>query len=218
MSTENLTPEEQAALAEGERISQGLEANQQEPYKATEDEAQAANTKPYAGKYATAEELEKAYLELQQKLGKQDKEEQEPVTEEPPAKEEPPAEPSVTLSIDEQREIVDTIGGVENYQKLMEWGDQNLPEADQVAYNQAIQTNNKDVIKLATEALYAKYRANADVQGNLIKGQGDTLSGPKPFRSRAELSAAISDPRYDRDPAYRMDVTRRVQVSPDNLL
>ena len=36
------------------------------------------------------------------------------------------------------------------------------------------------------------------------------------FRSQAELVAAMSDKRYDRDPAYRMDVMEKLERS-DNL-
>ena len=33
------------------------------------------------------------------------------------------------------------------------------------------------------------------------------------FRSQAELVAAMSDPRYDLDPAYRMDVVDKLDRS-----
>ena len=36
------------------------------------------------------------------------------------------------------------------------------------------------------------------------------------FRSQAELVAAMSDRRYDRDPAYRQDVIEKLERS-DNL-
>ena len=52
---DNLTPDEQDSLAVGEQIAQDQE-------------------QLLAGKYKNAEELEKAYMELQSKLGSQDKE------------------------------------------------------------------------------------------------------------------------------------------------
>ena len=33
------------------------------------------------------------------------------------------------------------------------------------------------------------------------------------FRSQAELIAAMSDPRYDKDPAYRQDIADKLAVS-----
>ena len=55
-TVDNLTPEEQDSLAVGESISQQEE-------------------QVYAGKYKNAQELEKAYIELQAKLGEKTEEE-----------------------------------------------------------------------------------------------------------------------------------------------
>ena len=54
-TVDNLTPEEQDSLAVGESISQQEE-------------------QVYAGKYKSAQELEKAYIELQAKLGEKKEE------------------------------------------------------------------------------------------------------------------------------------------------
>jgi hypothetical protein len=43
--------------------------------------------------------------------------------------------------------------------------------------------------------------------GSAPRNSGDT------FRSQAELVAAMSDPRYDRDPAYRADVADKLERS-----
>ena len=48
---------------------------------------------------------------------------------------------------------------------------------------------------------------------------GELLTGNEPantsntFRSQAELVAAMSDPRYDNDPAYRDDVLNKLANS-----
>ncbi len=74
-STGELTAEEQESLAVGEKMQQ--------------EEAQLL-----AGKYKDAEELEKAYIELQSKLGK------EPATDEAKAEPEEQAEPEAETEID----------------------------------------------------------------------------------------------------------------------
>ena len=61
---DNLTPEEQDSLAVGEKL-------------------QAEQEGLLAGKYKSAEELEKAYVELQTKLGEKEKGEQEVAEKEP---------------------------------------------------------------------------------------------------------------------------------------
>ena len=38
-------------------------------------------------------------------------------------------------------------------------------------------------------------------------------SGGDLYRSQAELVAAMSDPRYDSDPAYRADVIEKLELS-----
>ncbi len=63
-TVDNLTAEEQDSLQVGEQISQQEE-------------------QVYAGKYKTAQELEKAYMELQSKLGEQEKGETEVAEKEP---------------------------------------------------------------------------------------------------------------------------------------
>ena len=76
---------EAKALAEGERLVAAQEAAQEQTY---EDARQAdQESSRYAGKYKSAEELEKAYLELQKKLGERSTEETstETETEEPAA-------------------------------------------------------------------------------------------------------------------------------------
>ena len=63
----------------------------------------------------------------------------------------------------------------------------------------------------AVQALSYRYRDANGVEGDLVQGKppgaGDT------FRSQAELVQAMSDPRYDKDPAYRRDLMRRLENS-----
>jgi hypothetical protein len=45
------------------------------------------------------------------------------------------------------------------------------------------------------------------LQGKPADSRGDV------FRSQAQLIAAMSDPRYDNDPAYRADVVEKLERS-----
>jgi hypothetical protein len=47
--------------------------------------------------------------------------------------------------------------------------------------------------------------------------QQQSYAGPAPFRSQAEIIAAMSDPRYERDSAFRGDVASRLYVTPSNI-
>ncbi len=48
--------------------------------------------------------------------------------------------------------------------------------------------------------------ADMQLQGTPVTG---AITG---FRSQAEMLEAMSDPRFDKDPAYRQDVERRVEM------
>ena len=237
MPTE-LTDQEREALAIGERLEQQEQERDQRVYaEARETEQESLQ---FAGKFRSAEELEKAYLALEKKLGQPRSESTEESTNDDEAADEteerlgPPAdevrdeegeqgdqgrEEVPQLSQEDAKAILDAVGGQERFDAMIAWGSENLPEADQAAYNQVLATGNTAAIKLATEGLMARFQANADYQGKLVKGRpGSHAPGAKPFRSRAEVNAAMSDYRYDADPAYRNDVMARLAASPDELL
>ena len=46
----------------------------------------------------------------------------------------------------------------------------------------------------------------------MLSGKAAQTSGDV-FRSQAEVVAAMSDPRYDRDPAYRNDIYEKLDRS-----
>jgi hypothetical protein len=239
MPLDQLSDQEKEALAIGER----LEQQEQERDKFTYEEAHATEqeTLQFAGKFRTVEDLEKGYLELQKKLGSKETEKPEPTeetteeetdeqqqtqpeqdevqgreeeTRKPEAREEVPQ-----LTKEDEASILQAIGGQEAYNSMIAWGAENLSEADRDAYNQVLASGNAPAIKLATEGLMARYLANADFQGQPVRGRpGSSEPGAKPYRSRAEVNAAMSDYRYEADPAYRNDVMARLAASPDDLL
>ena len=246
-TTAELTPEEQENLKIGEELAQ-------------------EESKKLAGKYESAEELEKAYIELQKKLG--DKEE---TTEEPKAEEEeieeteetPDDNPTVALineasdeyyangnklsteTLDKFKQmssqdlvnayiemveknppqanqeadvsqaqinqIQNSVGGENQYQKLMQWAGTNLPENEINAFDGLINTGNVDAIQLGVQALKSKYEEANGYEGRMLTGKAAQTADV--FRSQAQLVAAMSDPRYDTDPAYRQDVVAKLERS-----
>ena len=47
----------------------------------------------------------------------------------------------------------------------------------------------------------------------MYTGKAPTSTSQDVFRSQAELVAAMSDARYDRDPAYRQDIIEKLDRS-----
>lgn len=111
-----------------------------------------------------------------------------------------------------QAEVFDLVGGQQQYQQMVQWAAQNLSPSQIDAYDRAVSSNDRDAIFLAVEGLKARYAAAGGMEPNLINGSGAASAG-NPFRSTAELTAAMRDPRYAKDPAYRAEVMERLKQS-----
>ena len=253
-----LTADEQDSLAVGEKI-----ADQSDQL--------------LAGKYKDAESLEKAYIELQKKLGQDGKEEEAPQAEDKGEAEEvlpeqseedtpsfsPSAEvilsaseefensgelsqdtlekfgqmssqdlvkaymevqkglpndeaaPAVDLSDSDVNSIKNAAGGEEAYNNMTAWASNNLDQRSSEAFDEVINSGSIDAIKLAVSGLKAEYEKAVGYEGRQLQGK-PPASTKDVYRSQAELVRAMSDQRYDNDPAYRQDVMQKLEQS-DNL-
>ena len=254
----SLTAEEQDSLQVGEQIQE-----QQEQL--------------FAGKYKSAEELEKAYGELQKKLGekgdedseeagdsepvesKEDSEETEETSQPSAAAElitsasnefnekgELTAETIAKFSSMSSQELVEAYmqvqsqlpqasqeaevadistavvnevknaaGGETAYNNMVQWAGENLEQSSIEAFDTIINSGSVDAIKLAVSGLKAQYENSNGYEGTMLTGKAPTNTKDV-YRSQAELVAAMSDRRYDNDPAYRQDVIARLERS-DNF-
>lgn len=112
--------------------------------------------------------------------------------------------------------IMDLAGGAEKYADMVQWAATNLPEQEVADFNAVTATNNPAAIRFAVQALSNKYKGDVGYEAPLVSGKG-SKSPEKGYRSHAELSRAIADPRYSRDPAYRQDVEAKLARSSDLL-
>jgi hypothetical protein len=246
-------------------IMESIESNEAESL-AIGEELMAQQEERLAGKYKDAKELEKAYLELQQKLGSRSDDEVEDS--------EPEAEAEYEATEDEQvdflwtvndeiaetgelseetlakfdsmssRELVDAwmryqgsidmdavdsapagrelseaevnevynlAGGPDEYQQLVGWAAENFSEEEVSAFDSVVESGNLAAIKLTLQALQYRYNDNMGYEGEMI--QGKPAQSREIFRSQAELVRAMSDPRYDDDPAYRMAIMEKLERS-----
>lgn len=111
-----------------------------------------------------------------------------------------------------QQEVFGVVGGQDKYQEMVQWASKNLTPAQIEAYDRAVSSNDKDAIILAVEGLKSRYASAGGMEPNLLNGGTATDSG-EVFRSTAELTQAMRDPRYAKDPAYRADVMERLKRS-----
>jgi len=127
-------------------------------------------------------------------------------------------EAAKTKAVDAQAEaaILESVGGQESYQQMVQWAAANLDPAEVESYNQVTNSGNVAAIKFAVEALSNRYKSAEGYEAPLVTGKRGTAK-QEGFRSHAELSRAIADPRYQNDPAYRNDVEARLARSTDLL-
>ena len=263
VTTENsLTPDEQSSLDLGEKLvaeQEGL----------------------LAGKYKTAEELERAYGELERKLGEKDNQDSGPSDEaEVPETEEVSEEERETTEVSEGAQLItdasseywendgkltpETIekfssmsskdlvsaymelqannpdalgnneasvqditestinevknfaGGEQAYNNLVQWAGNNLDQQSIDAFDSIINTGTVAAIKIAVSGLKQQYQDANGYEGTMLSGKAPKAESQDVFRSQAELVRAMSDRRYDQDPAYRQDVIAKLERS-DNL-
>jgi hypothetical protein len=211
-----------------------------------------------AGKYQSAEELERGYLELQKRLSSPA--EEEPQVEEAPEAEEEEEEIEVDGDLfdaimesyrtgewddnlveevgkmdpidvanmflakqgeaqqtevateEDVTQIQDSVGGVDEYQNMLQWAGQNLSEQEINLYDAAMDRGDPLTMFFAAQALNSRYQDAVGYDGEMLTGSAPRNTS-NAFRSQAELIAAMSDPRYDKDPAYRQDIADKLAVS-----
>ena len=109
-------------------------------------------------------------------------------------------------------QIKNSAGGEQAYANIVNWAKDSLDKAQVNAFDEVVNTGSVQAIQLAVAGLKAQYDAANGVEGKMLTGKAPTNSGDV-FRSQAELVRAMSDPRYDADPAYRNDVIEKLDRS-----
>ena len=193
----------------------GLNAAEQESL-AVAESLESGDSPLLAGKFKDASSLEQAYLELQKKLGepREDVRDEEGVeeAEAPEEVEESEDSQQETLTEAQAKELFKMVGGKKAYQSMINWAGQNLSKQEVEMYDSVMGRGDPNAIFFAVQALNNKYVDAVGNDGNLLTGRGSAKES-QGFRSQAELVQAMSDPRYDNDPAYRSDVMRKLENS-----
>ena len=252
--------DEQTLTMEEPQNTEVLNEDEQDSLKVGE-EMEAEGEQLLAGKYKNAEELEKAHIELQKKLG----EKSEQVSEKPKEEIEPNNEPQeVSDNILDQvweegsrnqlsretfeklqkmdpvdvaklamearnkglsnREFTDQdvqqihglVGGQENYNNMMAWATQNVPEQEVQMYDAVMELGNPLAAYFAVQALALKYQDQSGRDGKMVTGKAPKALGDV-FNSQAEMVKAMEDDRYADDPAYRQAILEKLERSNINF-
>jgi len=121
----------------------------------------------------------------------------------------------VELNEAQVRSIYDSVGGEAQYDALVGWAGENLADESIAGFDALIESGNEAAIQLAVAGLNAMYEAQNGSDGQMITGKAPSTSGDR-FRSQQEVVAAMTDPRYDNDPAYRQEIIEKLDRS-DNF-
>tara|TARA_B100000214_G_scaffold226512_1_gene164980 strand:- start:675 stop:1484 length:810 start_codon:yes stop_codon:yes gene_type:complete len=223
-----------------------------------------------AGKYQNAQELEKAYKELEGKLGEKSDEvsEDEEVEYEEDSEEEYEEEHETADNIldelweqanvnelneetfkelenmspidvaklamqqrqqlqnnmnssrefteEDVTQIHGLVGGEENYNNLLGWANENVPEQEVQLFDTVMEQGNPLAAYFAVQAMALRYQDAAGKEGEMITGKAPKTSGDV-FNSQAELIKAMEDDRYNDDPAYRDAIQAKLERSNINF-
>ena len=122
------------------------------------------------------------------------------------------AQQSVEMSEAQVNSVQNSAGGEANYNRIVEWAASNLPDNQIDAFDSVVDSGNPAAIGIAFQGLQSAYNDANGYEGRMIQGKAPSSSG-QIFRSQAELVAAMVDPRYDTDEAYRNDILTRLDNS-----
>ena len=116
------------------------------------------------------------------------------------------------LAAKEVMSIKQDFGGEKAYDEMMTWAGSNLEEGEIKAFNNMIKTTDTAQVRMALTGLQARYQAGANREPTLIGGK--TPRGPRDkFESTAQVVAAMNDPQYHSDSAYRKKVEDKLARS-----
>lgn len=106
----------------------------------------------------------------------------------------------------------DIVGGEEEYGSMVRWAQANLTQGEIDSFNAALDTRDPDQALFAIKGLASQYRSEVGKTPKLVTGETSGTSAGA-FNSLAELTAAMADPRYAKDPAYRQAVGEKLRRS-----
>ena len=122
-----------------------------------------------------------------------------------------PADSYPDLSDADMNTVYNSVGGQDQYEQLTSWAAENMDDKALDAFNSIIDQGNPTAIQIAVAGMKAEYDTQEGYEGRMLTGKAARTTDA--FRSQAEVVAAMSDPRYDRDPAYRQDLYDKLERS-----
>jgi hypothetical protein len=106
------------------------------------------------------------------------------------------------------------VGGKDKYATMVEWAKVNMSDSEKLNYNKDVNSGDYDTIRRAIGGLKSKYtKANGEPPKQRVRGNGNAGASADVYRSQAQVSADMNDPRYAKDPAFQERVFQKLKRS-----
>lgn len=112
-----------------------------------------------------------------------------------------------------QYQAFNEVGGQQAYSDMIQWASKNLTEAEIALYDQSVNSPNSEVRMGAIKGLKARYRDSVGFEPtNTFEGSTRGTSEGV-YESMAQVMADMRKPEYNKDPAFRAKVERKLARS-----
>ena len=103
-------------------------------------------------------------------------------------------------------------GGEEEYGNMMQWAGNNLEKGEIEMFDAVMDRGDPLAAFFAVQALTYRFNDANGVEGQMLQGKAAKSTGDV-FKSQAQVVKAMSDPQYEKDPAYRQAIYDKLERS-----
>jgi hypothetical protein len=112
-----------------------------------------------------------------------------------------------------ESEVKSVAGGDKSFSEMVDWAKTNLTPQEIQAYNNAIDSGNREQAKLAVSGIYAKFASARPSEPSLFTGNTASAQSSDTYESIAQMQKDMAHPDYAKDPAFRAKVERKLSRS-----
>lgn len=127
------------------------------------------------------------------------------------------AKPTGDLTQADIDSVKEMVGGPKVYKQMLEWASNSFNKEEIAMFDRVMDTKDRAAIFFAVQALSARYKNSQGMEGKLLTGKAPRAESKDVFKSQAQVVRAMSDPRYDNDPAYREEIMEKLSRSNINF-
>tara|TARA_Y100001963_G_scaffold137878_1_gene202044 strand:- start:242 stop:1000 length:759 start_codon:yes stop_codon:yes gene_type:complete len=122
--------------------------------------------------------------------------------------------PTETTGLSEQdvTQLKSVVGGEQEYNQMMGWAKETLSEQEVNMYDAVMDKGDPLAAFFAVQALTYRFNDSRGVDGEMLQGKAAKSEGDT-YKSQAQVVKDMSDPQYDKDPAYRQAIYDKLERS-----